>query len=202
MKYAIVNGVKTEAAPGTKGACPACGSEMTPKCGPKVMHHWAHRINQACDTWWENETPWHRAWKNHFPKERQEVVQWDPQTSEKHIADIQTGSGLIIEFQHSKLSEAERISRESFYGHMMWIVDGSRLKRDYERFKNGIELLHKTNKKGVFIVDDPVHLFHPDWLNNAVDVIFDFKGEQVLDQSNDLRNHLFCLLKKRTCRKF
>lgn len=87
MKYALVNDVKAEATPGTKGVCPVCGSEMTPKCGTKIMHHWAHKTNRACDPWWENETPWHRAWKNHFPKEWQEVIQWDPQTGEKHISD-------------------------------------------------------------------------------------------------------------------
>jgi hypothetical protein len=82
-----------------------------------------------CDTWAEKETDWHRAWKNNFPPECQEFVQHDEQSGEKHIADVRTPHGLVIEFQHSPLDPLERAARERFYGNMVWVVDGTRLQR-------------------------------------------------------------------------
>jgi len=57
-----------------------------------------------CDNWWENETQWHRDWKNHFPVEWQEVVQI-AEDGEKHIADVKTSEGWVVEFQHSYLKQ-------------------------------------------------------------------------------------------------
>jgi competence protein CoiA len=79
-----------------------------------------------CDPWWENESLWHRAWKEHFPRDWQEVSHVNPVTGEKHIADVKNEFGLVIEFQRSTLSEIERVSREVFFQDMIWIVDGSR----------------------------------------------------------------------------
>ena len=49
---------------------------------------------------------------------------------EKHVADVKTQSGRVIEFQHSSLKAEERAARESFYRKMIWVVDGRRRKRD------------------------------------------------------------------------
>lgn len=87
-----------------------------------------------CDHWWENETQWHRDWKNCFPEEWQEVVHFAAD-GEKHIADVKTPSGLVIEFQRSAIKPEEQFSREKFYKNMIWIVDGTRLKTDRENFE-------------------------------------------------------------------
>ena len=71
---------------------------------------------------------WHRAWKNHFRPEWQEYIHHD-QSGEKHIADVRTEHGQIIEFQHSHIDPQERAARERFYGNMIWVVDGMRLTR-------------------------------------------------------------------------
>ncbi|MBC8883345.1 hypothetical protein H9X57_07610 [Flavobacterium piscinae] len=134
MKFAIVNGIKSEALKGIKGICPSCGSELIAKCGVQKINHWAHKNTRTCDSWWESETEWHRSWKNNFPIEWQEFILFDTQTKEKHIADVRTENGLVIEFQHSHITPQERYLREKFYKNMVWVVDGTRLKRDYPRF--------------------------------------------------------------------
>ena len=89
---------------------------------------------------WESETEWHRSWKNEFPEEWQEVVLIDETSGERHIADVQTEHGVVIEFQHSHIQRAERISREQFYKNMIWVVDASRLKRDMLRFRKEFKI--------------------------------------------------------------
>jgi hypothetical protein len=86
-----------------------------------------------CDRWWEPETEWHRAWKNRFPINWQEVVHHG-ETGEKHISDVKTDRGWVIEFQHSYLNPEERRSRDTFYPKLIWLVDGTRRKRDAEKF--------------------------------------------------------------------
>ncbi len=122
MKFAIVNGDKTEALKGVKGICPNCGSELIAKCGELKMNHWSHKGIRTCDSWWEPETEWHRSWKNHFPNEWQENIRFDELKNEKHIADILPIDNLVIEFQHSHIEPQERISREKFYKNMVWVV--------------------------------------------------------------------------------
>ncbi|WP_298953190.1 competence protein CoiA family protein [uncultured Nonlabens sp.] len=115
MKYSLVNNLKVEPFPGGKGICLCCRQPTVSKCGIKVIHHWAHKSLVHCDNWWENETEWHRKWKSHFPQECQEIVLFDSLTGEKHIADVKTKSGIVIEFQNSPMSHSELKSRESFY---------------------------------------------------------------------------------------
>jgi competence CoiA-like predicted nuclease len=112
MKFALIDKIKTEATKGAKGFCPFCNSELIAKCGERKVNHWAHKGERNCDTWWENETEWHRAWKSNFPNEWQEVILTDETNGEKHIADIRTSNGLVIEFQHSYIDPTERIKRE------------------------------------------------------------------------------------------
>ena len=56
------------------------------------------------------------------------------QDGEKHIADVETDRGVVLEFQHSFLRRDERESRETFYQEMVWVVDGLRRGRDRSRF--------------------------------------------------------------------
>lgn len=138
MKYAIVNDEKVEATKGGKGICSSCGSELIAKCGEFKVNHWAHKGNRNCDPWWENETEWHRSWKGCFPKEWQEVVHFD-ESGEKHIADVRTQSGWVLEFQHSFLNPEERQSRNSFYHQLVWVVDGTRRKTDKKLFQKMLD---------------------------------------------------------------
>ena len=76
-------------------------------------------------------------WKNKFPLDSQEVIQFDLLTNEKHIADVKTSHNLVIEFQHSVISIEELSAREKFYGDMIWIVDGLRNDMDGRQFQFG-----------------------------------------------------------------
>jgi len=133
MKFALVEGERREAKHGLSGKCPLYGHAMIAKCGEHRVHHWAHRANCTCDHWWEPESEWHRAWKNQFPPEWQEIIQRS-EDGEKHIADVKTKSGVVLEFQHSFLRRDERESREMFYSNMVWVVNGLRRVRDRSGF--------------------------------------------------------------------
>lgn len=138
MKYALVDGQKTEAIKGAKGFCPNCGSELNARCGEKNIHHWAHKGERHCDKWWENETEWHRSWKREFPVEWQEVRHIDRNSGEIHIADVVTTSGRALEFQHSFLKPEERRSRNAFYPKLVWVVNGLRRQSDKRQFQRKI----------------------------------------------------------------
>lgn len=125
-----MDGIRAEARPGARGQCLFCRSAMVAKCGEVVRWHWAHSARRRCDPWWENETEWHRRWKGYFPKDWQEVVHVD-ESGERHIADIKTDTGLVIELQHSSMKPDELRSREQFYGKMRWVVDGSPFKHNF-----------------------------------------------------------------------
>jgi competence CoiA-like predicted nuclease len=196
MKFAIFENNRIEATKGAKGFCPSCGSELIAKCGDIRINYWSHKGKRNCDPWWENETEWHRSWKNFFPSDWQEIPLQDEQTGEIHIADIRTNNGLIIEFQHSHIDSQERDSREKFYKNMIWIVDGTRLKRDYPRFLKGKSDFRRTNKQGYYIVLFPDECFPAAWLGSKVPVIFDYQGMELIKDSRDLRNNLYCLFPK------
>lgn len=138
LKFALVNGEKSEPQPHLRGTCNYCGSEMVAKCGRIKTWHWAHKSRVLCDPWWESESEWHRAWKNWFPMDWQEVVHIDDITGEKHIADVKTPLGLVIEFQHSPITPEEMQSREKFYHNMIWVVDGNRGSTDPGYFTLGL----------------------------------------------------------------
>ncbi|MFX1707198.1 competence protein CoiA family protein [Chitinophaga sp. CC14] len=193
MRFALIDNLRVEAEPGLKGICPGCMQPVIAKCGAQRIHHWAHSRSIACDKWWEAETEWHRAWKNNFPLGWQEVFLPDAQTGQKHIADVQTEHGLVIEFQHSHLNPQERIARETFYKNMVWVVDGTRLKYDYRRFVKGHDYFQYTEQKGIFHVKSPEDCFPQAWLNSQVPVIFDFKGQEPLEDLLGLREPLYCL---------
>lgn len=112
MKFALVHGQRQEAKKGLRGTCPGCGSPVIAKCGEIRAGHWAHERKSDCDPWWENEGEWHRAWKDRFPDDWQEVPQY-AENGEKHIADVKTADGYVLEFQHSPIKPEERRARES-----------------------------------------------------------------------------------------
>lgn len=202
MKFALVHNIKTEASKAAKGICPGCGSELIAKCGDIKLHHWSHKGNRNCDPWWENETIWHRSWKNNFLAEWQEVTLIDEGTGEKHIADVRTDQGIVIEFQHSHLHPEERISREHFHKNMVWVVDGTRLKNDYKRLLRGkADYFRKTNNKGIYFVSLLEECFPSNWLKSSVPILFDFRGTEIIEDIHDIRNSLFCLYPKQVGRE-
>ncbi|MFG1351906.1 competence protein CoiA [Xanthobacter autotrophicus] len=131
MQLALVGAERLEAFPGGRGLCPTCGAAMIAKCGPRILHHWAHAGRKKCDPWWENETEWHRAWKNLFPEACREISHTAPD-GEIHRADIKTPTGIVIEIQHSAMTDAERQSREVFYGNLVWVIDGRGFRDNFD----------------------------------------------------------------------
>ena len=201
MQYALVNNERSTALPGLTGICPACGSETIAKCGTQRVHHWAHRGSRTCDTWSEPETLWPRAWKEKFPNAWREFIRHD-QSGEKHIADVYTGNGLTIEFQHSHLKPQERAAREAFYGNMVWIVDGSRLKRDLPRFADGSSDFARTPLGGIYTTGFPEEAFPRNWITSQAPVLFDFQDAIVpLATSKRIVDPLWCLLPGRVLGK-
>lgn len=193
MHFALVDHNRTPPSPGLHGSCPACGGAMIAKCGNLRVHHWAHRGERVCDSWWERETEWHRTWKSKFPDHWQEVIRFDP-LGEMHIADVHTSRGLTIEFQHSHLSPDERAAREKFYGNMLWVVDGSRLKRDLPRFLSQTSSF-RVLKKGLYVTSFPEEAFPRSWLSCTVPVFFDFGNATGISQeAMNMTRPLWCLL--------
>ena len=192
MKFALINGERHEASPGLNGVCIGCGSPTLAKCGEIRVNHWAHQGQRRCDPWWESETEWHRAWKNCFPSEWQEIVHY-ADDGEKHISDVRTDHGWFLEFQHSHIKPEERRSRENFYQKLIWVVDGKRRIRDEKQFVEAVR-----QSRGNWI-DNNIYpelhsLFQPegtlfrDWMTSTAYVFFDFGGDDLwglLPQSND-----------------
>lgn len=180
MRLALVNGQRAEPSPNLKGACSHCGADMVAKCGRVKVWHWAHKGRLKCDPWWENETEWHRAWKNRFPLDWQEIGQIDPLTGERHIADVKTPHGLVVEFQHSILHPDELAAREKFYGEMIWIVDGLRGELDGSFFNMGRSSSPIQNDPLAYQIDwyGRGRLLH-NWGQSSKKVYLDF-GDQYL----------------------
>ena len=180
MRFALQDDNRIEAMPKANGCCPSCGAELVAKCGTKKIWHWAHKGRRHCDHWWENETQWHRDWKNCFPTDWQEVAARD-EYGELHIADIKTPNGLVVEFQHSYLKPDEIMARTMFHRSIVWVVDGTRVKRDIEEFKAILRTPFAFDMNGSF-----VHAVWPDqirllkeWWYLRVCVAFDFGWNSV-----------------------
>lgn len=129
MKFSLVDGFKQAPLPKMKGVCIYCCSPTVAKCGSKIRWHWAHKVKCSCDPWWDNESQWHRDWKNHWEDHNREIVYFD-KSGEKHIADVVNEQNIVIEFQNSPMSEAELKSREDFYGDMIWVINGRNLAKN------------------------------------------------------------------------
>lgn len=131
MRHAIdINGEKiTPVFSGQIAICGFCGQKVRGKCGKILIWHWQHVHNEDCDSWKEGETDWHLAWKNRFPFEWQETI--IIKNEEKHIADILTDDGLVIEFQNSSITPAAIAEREKFYRKIIWVINA-------ESFKNNL----------------------------------------------------------------
>ncbi len=191
LKLALVDGRRFEASKGAKGQCPLCGSDVIAKCGDVIVHHWAHKSRQECDAWWENETPWHRNWKNMFPFEWQEVIHRS-ESGEKHIADVKTANDWVIEFQHSRIDPEEKTARNNFYRKLIWVVDGTRRKTDAQQFSKVLSGVINIGNGQLPVlklsIADECRLLR-EWAGSRVPVFFDFMGAD-----NPNNSGLWCLL--------
>lgn len=187
MKYALVDGKRNEPAPNMSGNCRVCGADMIARCGKIKVWHWAHKSRRICDSYWEKETEWHREWKNRFPDSWQEAILKDTNTGEKHIADVRTEDGFVLEFQYSHINAKEQEDRERFYRRMVWVLNGVRRKTDYKRFYIGLEDFISTKQRGIFFVPFPEECFPLSWIDRSVPVFFDFEG--ALDSNPGITNN-------------
>lgn len=116
----------------------------------------------------------------------------DGQTGEKDIADVLTSNALVIEFQHPHLDPKDRAAREAFYKEMVWVVNGARLKNDYQRL-----LKAKSNfrviKTGIYNVELSDACFPEAWLTSLMPVVFDFRRNEASEYIDDMREYLYCL---------
>ena len=176
MKFAIVNSKRSLPSKGARGICEVCGSEMIAKICKDKIDHWAHKNKQECDRWWENETPWHRKWKNCFDETWQEVVHKDENTGEIHKADVTTPFGWTIEFQHSAITDEERSSRNNFYKKIVWVVDGNRRKTDIKQLNELLNSSIKLKTKFPTFAVNPSskNKLLSEWHNKDSLVFFDF----------------------------
>jgi hypothetical protein len=78
---------------------------------------------------------WHMNWQNEFDKEYREIIHHGKLG--KHIADVKTKHGHIIEFQNSPISSKEILQREEFYGDkLLWILNSDTFKLQLNSEKN------------------------------------------------------------------
>lgn len=129
-----------------------------------------------CDPWWENETEWHLNWKACFPEDWSEIVH-TAEDGTRHIADVKTQHGWVIEFQHSAIKPEERRSRDAFYGRLIWVVDGTRRKRDGAQFERawnqGATVGGSSLTRRLFVPDAALLR---EWSGSPATILFDFGG--------------------------
>lgn len=178
MKFAFVGAERREAQPNCSGTCAGCAAVVIAKCGEVRIHHWAHKGTRACDPWWENETEWHRGWKNEYPEGWQEMRVTEDGTW--HVADVKTEHGVVIEFQHSYLKPAERRARAAFYKKMVWVIDGRSRPRDRARLDAALSSATVISRQPllVSVSSDDGGLLR-DWEASRVPVYFDFGGSDL-----------------------
>ena len=177
MRFALVNGQRREAEPGLVGVCRGCRNPMIPKCGEVRIRHWAHR-GRRCDVWSENKTEWHRGWQDEFPAEWQEIGH-RADDGEWHYADVKTERGWVLEFQHSLIKPEERRSREAFYEKLIWVVNGTRRKRDEARFRKELQHARRFGPRGGRRLYAGEGRLLQEWGASTAHVLFDFGDDEL-----------------------
>ena len=126
--------------------CPVCNEEVTHKLGKGMRRpHFAHQSNSVCTFGLDKDykSEWHIRMQEYFPKEAREYRFKDEKTGEVHIADVFIKEkGIVLEFQHSTISEEEFVSRTAFHLNngrkIVWLFDESTAAQEnqsYGRFK-------------------------------------------------------------------
>lgn len=133
MISAMIEGEKRPPqAKGEQTICVGCGGTLRAVIPQFKATHWRHDSGD-CDPWSEPEGEWHLGWKGFFSPRYCEVFMRDPETKEIHRADVlcprPDGAGVVLELQHSPISEEERSAREAFYSkenRMFWLLNMGR----------------------------------------------------------------------------
>ena len=105
--------------------CPSCRAELVQRRGGMKLHHFAHKMSDDCITGHEPMTEWHLNWQREFPESCREVTM--DSGGIRHRADVVVGS-IVLEFQHSKISDADWAGRTRFYTsdyekRVFWVYD-------------------------------------------------------------------------------
>jgi competence protein CoiA-like protein len=103
-------------------SCPGCGQPVIARCGEQKVNHWAHVAKTDCPVG-AGETEWHLGLKSLANDHEIEVTlpHWA-----HNRADVCLDLGadyLVVELQHSGISENEILKREEAYQQMVWVVD-------------------------------------------------------------------------------
>ncbi len=203
---------------GTSCFCPACNEPLRLRKGSKIRPHFAHLPNTECyygiDKDYKSE--WHIRMQDYFPRENQEVRFEDENTGERHIADVYLpAANMVLEFQHSPISEEEFMSRTLFHinhdRRIVWLFDEStpnpqkgnlgRFKPDDLRIINGAyESLYRSRtykwlrnpRRFLSIVPAKV------WLTNALSICVytGVEGDvfhRIFEKRHDFENVVFSL---------
>lgn len=128
MKYAIVNGKRTnikDADRGDLGYDCWFRDYQVKACKGHYMQYWRYLDDKPIlPDGYENETPWHVAWKSSLKDEYVEVISGE---NNEHRADIMTPD-RVIEIQYSSISYDSACERSDFYkaltgSRLIWIVN-------------------------------------------------------------------------------
>lgn len=106
-----------------KGKIYCCdGHQVVAKKGQKVIHHFAHKKgDEAGDHCSRELGEWHRYMQNRIKDENLEIIMHHD--GKKHIADVLTPEGIVVEFQKSIIPPEIILEREAYYKkHMKDIV--------------------------------------------------------------------------------
>lgn len=150
---------------GEKTTCEGCGGQLIAVVPQFKVAHWRHKGGD-CDSWSEPEGEWHRMWKSFFHPSHCEVFMRDPDSQDVHRADVMCpgvgAKGVVLELQHSHISEEDRVAREAFYSRdhrMFWLLDMHRTSA--LAFNFGMCLNFQEEKKESFGGRD---FYHMEWI--------------------------------------
>lgn len=180
MHYALVGNIRVGPEKGLEGAvCPICKQPVYARCGEVYIPHWAHKSVIDCDPWQEPETQWHRDWKNRFGDMQEQMHEKD---GTRHMADVKTPEGTIVEFKHRYINAEGQRTRQAFFGEtMFWVVDCASNPKRAERFKDNMYCLdrERVSSYEVWSTREASKCFPRAWINCRRFVFFDF-GEEDL----------------------
>lgn len=128
--------------------CPVCGEPVRHRKGKNRRWHFSHLPDSNCNYGEDKDYnhAWHIRMQEYFPIENRECKFVDRATGEIHIADVFIPeSNIVLEFQHSKISEDEFLSRTIFHKkegrRIVWLFDESKStpnENHFGRFKKDI----------------------------------------------------------------
>lgn len=171
------------------GKCELCGGKVGARKGDIRVNHWYHLDGRGdCDPWHEPKGEWHRQIQCCFPVSRQEYVicRKVGDATVKHIADIYTKSGYVIEVQMSPLSLGKIAEREEFYGRIVWFVSGHNpLVENFHTsaFMENAELVQGECFE-YYAVPEKCHAINRHWTGRDGLVFFDIDPESGVDFDN------------------